>query len=357
MDEPDPPAEPLTPEEPAPPEPLVEDAVESKAEPAVEPEPEPPIQDEAPQTGPAPSPLADYFPPVPPPEPPRRPAVPVQVPPPIDWPPSRDVETPPPLGPAPLPDLERFPQRRPAPRPVPAPPPVEPERPRRSWLRRIFIWLVKAILIFIIGSVLWVATYRFVGPPITFTMIGDAIAGHGVNKSWMPLDRIDPSMARAAIAAEDGRFCQHGGFDYKAIAAAAARNATGEKKIRGGSTISQQTAKNVFLWQGGGYFRKGLEAWFTLLIENLWDKNRIMEVYLNVAETGIGTYGVNAGAMRYYHHDASTLSPQEAARIAAVFPLPKRREVVDPAGFTRRYGNLIFRRIGVVARERLDSCV
>ena len=135
------------------------------------------------------------------------------------------------------------------------------------------------------------------------------------------------------------------------------RNARGGAVIRGGSTISQQTAKNAFLWQGGGYVRKGLEAWFTLLIETLWSKRRIMEVYLNVAETGIGTYGANAGALRYFGHDASALSPQEAARIAAVFPLPKRRAAIAPAGFTRRYGNLIFRRISAVAREGLDACI
>jgi monofunctional biosynthetic peptidoglycan transglycosylase len=127
--------------------------------------------------------------------------------------------------------------------------------------------------------------------------------------------------------------------------------------IRGGSTISQQTAKNVFLWQGGGYFRKGLEAWFTLLIESIWGKRRIMEVYLNVAETGIGTYGVEAGAHRYYRHSAARLSRTEAARIAAILPLPKQREAVDPAGFTRRYGNTIAARIGEVRRDGLDACV
>ena len=100
------------------------------------------------------------------------------------------------------------------------------------------------------------------------------------------------------------------------------------KRIRGGSTISQQTAKNVFLWQGRSYVRKGLEAWFTVLIETIWGKRRIMEVYLNVAETGIGTYGVNAGAQRYFHHDASHMTPIEAARIAAVLPLPKKRGAV-----------------------------
>jgi monofunctional biosynthetic peptidoglycan transglycosylase len=164
-------------------------------------------------------------------------------------------------------------------------------------------------------------------------------------------------VARAAIAAEDSKFCTHRGFDQDAIAAAMRRNAEGRGVIRGGSTISQQTAKNAFLWQGGGYFRKGLEAWFTLLIENLWSKQRIMEVYLNIAETGIATYGVNAGAQRYFGKDASNLSRQEAARIAAVLPLPKKRDAITPSGFTRRYGNSISRRIGVVARDGLDSCL
>jgi monofunctional biosynthetic peptidoglycan transglycosylase len=164
-------------------------------------------------------------------------------------------------------------------------------------------------------------------------------------------------MVRAAIAAEDSKFCSHWGFDQDAIAAAMRRNARGGSVIRGGSTISQQTAKNAFLWQGGGYARKGLEAWFTLLIENLWGKRRIMEVYLNVAETGIGTYGANAGAQRYFNHDASAMSRTEAARIAAVLPLPKKRGATAPKGFTRRYGNAIAARIGVVGREGLDRCV
>ncbi|MEN3749752.1 monofunctional biosynthetic peptidoglycan transglycosylase [Sphingomonas sp. HF-S3] len=219
------------------------------------------------------------------------------------------------------------------------------------------MWIVTGILGFILLSLVMVAIFRFVPPPITWTMIGDVFAGHGVRKSWMPLSRISPNMARAAIAAEDARFCEHGGFDYRAIAAAAARNATGKKLIRGGSTISQQTAKNVFLWQGGGYFRKGLEAWFTLLIEKIWGKRRIMEVYLNVAETGIGTYGVNAGAQRYFKHDASTLTPREAAQIAAVLPLPKKRAGIDPKGFTRRYGRSISARIGVVLNDGLDTCL
>jgi monofunctional biosynthetic peptidoglycan transglycosylase len=224
-------------------------------------------------------------------------------------------------------------------------------------LYRILRWIAYAILIFVVGSFLWVLAYRFVNPPITFTMMGDVLAGNGARRDWMPIDRIDRDMVRAVIAGEDSKFCQHSGFDRAAIEAAMRRNAQGGSVIRGGSTISQQTAKNAFLWQGGGYVRKGLEAWFTLLIENLWDKRRIMEVYLNVAETGIGTYGVNAGAQRYFGHDASQLSRVEAARIAAIFPLPKRREAIAPTGFTRRYGGMIAARMGVVGRERLDACV
>jgi monofunctional biosynthetic peptidoglycan transglycosylase len=223
-------------------------------------------------------------------------------------------------------------------------------------VRRRSRWIsipLKIILSFLVISLLLVALYRFVPPPVTMTMVLDP---NGITKDWTRLDAIDPDMARAAIAAEDGKFCTHHGFDVDAIAKAAIHNASGGR-VRGGSTISQQTAKNVFLWQGGGFVRKGLEAWFTMLIEAIWGKRRIMEVYLNVAETGIGTYGVEAGAMRYFHHGAGKLSPAEAARIAAVLPLPKKRAAVAPGGFTRRYGNKIAARIGVVQRDGLDGCL
>lgn len=212
---------------------------------------------------------------------------------------------------------------------------------------------IKILFGFIAVSLLMVAIYRFVPPPVTLTMLFDP---NGITKDWTSLDAIDPDMARAAIAGEDGKFCSHHGFDVDAIAKAAIHNASGGR-IRGGSTISQQTAKNVFLWQGGGFVRKGLEAWFTVLIEAMWGKRRIMEVYLNVAETGIGTYGVQAGAIRYFHHGAGKLSKAEAGRIAAVLPLPKKRAAVAPGGFTRRYGNTITARIGVVQRDGLDSCL
>ena len=227
---------------------------------------------------------------------------------------------------------------------------------RRSVFVRVFSFLLKLVLAFVLISVLWVLAYRFVNPPITATMLGDIFAGRGATREWMDIEEIDRDMVRAVIAAEDSKFCQHDGFDLQAIETAMQENASGGR-IRGGSTISQQTAKNAFLWQGGGYFRKGLEAWFTLLTELMWDKNRIMEVYLNLAETGIGTYGGNAGAQRYFDHDASAMTRQEAARIAAVLPLPKDRGAIAPRGFTRRYGNTISARIGVVARDGLDACV
>ena len=229
-------------------------------------------------------------------------------------------------------------------------------RRKGSPVGRVLGWIVKLIVAFLIISVLWVLAYRFVNPPITITMIGDMVAGRGAAKDWMPIGDIDRDMVRAAIAAEDGKFCSHHGFDFEAIEDAMKRNASGGR-IRGGSTISQQTAKNAFLWQGGGYARKGVEAWFTFLIEHLWGKRRIMEVYLNLAETGIGTYGVNAGSQRYFGHDASAMSATEAARIAAVLPLPKKRGAVAPKGFTRRYGNTISARIPAVARDGLDSCI
>jgi len=208
----------------------------------------------------------------------------------------------------------------------------------------MFRILAKVIVWFIAISVGLTLVYRFVPPPLTLTMVFDS---HGFTKDWVPLSRIDRDMVDAAIAAEDSKFCSH------------KRNEEGGR-LRGGSTISQQTAKNVFLWQGEGwtrYVRKGLEVWFTFLIEHIWGKRRIMEVYLNVAETGLGTYGVEAGAQRYYNSSAANLSPTQAARIAAILPSPKTREVNGAGGFTRRYGNTIAARIGTVRRSGYDSCV
>lgn len=217
-------------------------------------------------------------------------------------------------------------------------------------------WIARAVVWFVGLSLVLTLLFKFVPVPVTLTMIMDP---NGFEKSWTPLSRIDRAMVDAVIAGEDAKFCRHNGFDTQAIEKAMERNAR-SNRLRGGSTISQQTAKNVFLWQGTGwtrYARKGLEVWFTFLIEQIWGKRRIMEVYLNVAETGIGTYGVEAGAQRYFGHSAAHLNRIEAARIAAALPAPKRREVIDPAGFTRRHGNAIAARSGVVREAALDACI
>ncbi len=220
-------------------------------------------------------------------------------------------------------------------------------------LRTITRILAKTILWFVGISLALVIAFKWIPVPYTATMAMDA---NGTNKDWESLENIDPNMVAAVIAAEDSKFCSHSGFDTEAIEKAIESNRKGGR-IRGGSTITQQTAKNVFLWQGGGYFRKGLEAYFAFWIENVWGKRRIMEVYLNVAETGIGTYGAEAGAQRYFGKSAARLTPDEASRIAAALPLPKERSVKNPSGWLARHGNTIEARIGVVKRDGLDSCV
>jgi monofunctional glycosyltransferase len=221
-------------------------------------------------------------------------------------------------------------------------------------LARIF---AKLILGFVGLTLVLVVGLRFIPVPATATMLMDE---NGFNKDWQSLSRIDRNLVAAVIAAEDSRFCEHSGFDTAAIEQAMRENmeARGSGgRIRGGSTISQQTAKNVFLWQGGGYVRKGLEAWFTFWIELAWDKRRIMEVYLNIAETGIGTYGAEAGAQRYFGKSAARLSPNEAARMAAALPSPKKRSVKNPRGWLAGHARRVERRIGVVKRDGLDACV
>jgi len=211
----------------------------------------------------------------------------------------------------------------------------------------------KAIATFIALTLVLVVAFKWLPVPVTATMLMDE---NGMTKDWESLDNIDRNLVSAVIASEDQRFCSHSGFDTEAIEQAMRENLEGGK-IRGGSSISQQTAKNVFLWQGGGYFRKALEAWFTFWIELVWGKRRIMEVYLNVAETGIGTYGAEAGSQRYFGHSAARLSRDEASRMAAALPSPKKRAVKGPGGWLARHGNRIERRIGIVRRDGLDACV
>ena len=220
-------------------------------------------------------------------------------------------------------------------------------------MRWVIRFLFKTLIGFLGLSLALVLVFKFIPVPVTATMLMDS---NGITKDWTALSNIDRTIVRAVIAAEDGKFCSHEGFDREAIEDALENNRQGGR-IRGGSTISQQTAKNVFLWQGGGYVRKGFEAWFTVLIEQIWGKQRIMEVYLNVAETGLGTYGMEAGAQRYFGKSAASLTPLEAARMAAALPQPKQRAVRNPSGWLARHGNTISARIGSVARDGLDSCV
>lgn len=217
-------------------------------------------------------------------------------------------------------------------------------------------WLVSLVALVFLLSILWVFGYKYVNPPTTSLMIRDTLEGHSVAYTWRDLDEIDPNMPRAVITAEDRDFCSHNGFDIDAIRNAMMSNMKGER-LRGGSTISQQTAKNAFLWGGRSWVRKGLEAYFTFLIEQLWGKRRIMEVYLNIAETGINTYGVEEGAKRYFDHGAGELSRREAGQIAAVLPSPQKRSGKNPKGAVRRYARNIERWIRVVKDERLDACL
>jgi len=220
-------------------------------------------------------------------------------------------------------------------------------------VRRIFLVL---LLLAVLGPPLAVLAYKFVPPPITILMIEREVQGHGLDHRWVPLDRISPAMVRAVIASEDARFCNHHGFDFAAIDKAIVHNEKRPGKVRGGSTISQQTAKNVFLWPGRSYVRKGVEAWFTVLIEAMWGKRRIMEVYLNTVEMGPGLYGVEAASRHYFHESADRLTPEQASRLAAILPSPLKWKAADPGPYVRKRTGRIDARSGTVARDGLAAC-
>ena len=216
--------------------------------------------------------------------------------------------------------------------------------------------MVAGLMVFFIGPVIVVTVYRFMPPPLTFLMVQRTFEGHGFHRKWVPIERISPALVRAMIAAEDARFCQHHGFDVEAIEKAMRANANG-KTLRGGSTISQQTAKNVFLWPGRDWVRKGLEAWFTVLIEVGWGKERIMEVYLNSIEWGPGVYGAEAAAQENFHVPAAKLTTTQAARLAAIVPKPLAWKAARPGPYMKRRAGSINRNAKVVRNEGLTSCV
>ena len=184
---------------------------------------------------------------------------------------------------------------------------------------------------FLLVSIILVALFRYVPPPATPLMLLRLAGGYGIDKSWRGLDRISPFLLKAVIAGEDQKFCLHRGFDREAIAAAWERYQAGSAKLYGASTISMQTAKNVFLWPGRDWLRKGLETYFTALIELAWGKRRIIEVYLNVIEWGPGIYGAEAASEHYFKKSAAELSRHEAARLAAVLPDPLDRSASRPS--------------------------
>lgn len=214
---------------------------------------------------------------------------------------------------------------------------------------------LKLFLIGFIGITLfWVLLYKFVNPPFTWLMVQRAVERKvsgkpwKIDKAWKSFEDVSINMKKAAVAAEDQTFLEHHGFDLKAIEKAIEKNKH-SKKLIGGSTISQQTAKNVFLWAGRSWLRKGFEAYFTLLIEIFWSKQRIMEIYLNVIETGDGVYGVQAASQTYFNTSAAKLSKQQASLIAAVLPNPRKWSPSRPTKYIRHRQYLIMknmRRLG-----------
>jgi len=220
---------------------------------------------------------------------------------------------------------------------------------------RLVLRIVKlVVIVFVAASLFGVLLFKFVNPPFTWLMIqrGFERKADGkdwkIDKQWVDFDQIADPMKRAAVAAEDQTFLENHGFDFRAIERAIQKNAK-SKKLIGGSTISQQTAKNVFLYPGRSFVRKGFEAWFTVLIEAFWSKKRIMEVYLNVIEMGDGIYGIEAASQAYFHKPASQLTRRQSAAIAVIFPSPLKWSATKPTRYLRHRQYLIMknmRRLG-----------
>jgi monofunctional biosynthetic peptidoglycan transglycosylase len=223
-------------------------------------------------------------------------------------------------------------------------------------LKKILRILFKCLLWFFGASLLLVIIFKFVPIPFTPLMAIRALEHKSDGKpmtcshDWVPLEEISPNLQKAVISSEDANFLTHNGFDFKAIQKAMENNEKG-KKLKGGSTISQQTAKNVFLWQGRSYFRKGLEAYFTVLIELIWGKERIMEVYLNSIEMGDGVYGAQEASRVWYQKNAKNLSPREAAGIAAILPNPRKFKATNSSSYINRKKDRIVKHMKYVKLE------
>lgn len=217
------------------------------------------------------------------------------------------------------------------------------------WLRR---WVLRLTGLAAVLLLAWVLLYRVVAPPGGLFMWQEYRRLGEISRSWVPLERIAPVMARSAVAAEDANFCRHWGFDMSAIRRVIADGAT-----RGASTISQQTAKNVFLWHGRDWTRKALESGITLMVEAAWPKARIIEVYLNMAEFDTGVFGVEAAAAQYFGTNAADLTPAQAAQLAAILPSPKTRDAANPSDFVRRRAAGIMDGAATIARDGRADCL
>jgi len=222
-------------------------------------------------------------------------------------------------------------------------------------IKKILRWVKKAMLWFFAISILLVVVFKWVPIPYTPLMAIRALENKWEGKDavlshdWVPLEEISPNLQKAVIASEDGNFLNHHGFDFQAMQKAFKNNQKG-KRIKGGSTISQQTAKNVFLWQGRSYIRKGLEAYFTVLIELIWGKERIMEVYLNSIEMGKGVYGAEEAAKHWYRKSAVNLTKREAAGIAVILPNPLKYKATNSSSYIERRKDKILRNMRHVGK-------
>lgn len=220
----------------------------------------------------------------------------------------------------------------------------------------LFITTISVLFIaFVLAPVTWVGAYLVLDAPSTLLMMQRAAEGETIRHYPVPINRMSPHIVRAVIAAEDARFCEHDGFDVEAIQDAMQSNAQGGR-TRGASTISQQTAKNLFLWPDRSWVRKGFETYFTALIEFMWPKRRIIEHYLNVAEWGDGNFGIEAAARARFGVSAADLTPLQAARLAAVLPSPNRWSADSPGPYVRRRAASIVERGRVIRNERLAAC-
>ena len=224
----------------------------------------------------------------------------------------------------------------------------------RAWLRRMFRISVMLLILVVTVPPALVLVYRDFSPPGTLLMLYRLFEGEGIKKEWKPLNKISRFMPMAVIALEDAGFCGHDGFEWAAILDAAADQVRGEGGLRGGSTITQQTSKNVFLWPSRTYVRKGMEVPFTYMIEWVWGKRRIMEVYLNVIEWGPGIYGVEAAAQHYFKKSAASLTRYQAALLAAILPNPRRWSAAYPSRYIKRRASIAVARMK--SRELITSC-